>query len=212
MNSYIYIKKYGRERSRQMNKLDGLYELKKLNIPTVNWKKFTDATKLDDHHLWTIRTAVYEGNDLDLPKLFGADAQTAEKFARRISKEIGNNGIVIYYPYLIAQKSGNLQISGNSIVIEAIKGDLVPLLRGNAIDVTYIYSKTGQKIVGDEDFLSEKEINDLLFYAGYLTQLYGYMLAEKRCLQLEFSFASECGLKKEAIGAPELIFFEIRTV
>lgn len=195
-----------------MNKLDGLYELQKLNIPAINWKRFTDDTKLDDQRLWTIRTAVYEGNDLDLPKLFGADAQTAEKFARRISKKIGNNGIVIYYPYLVAQKSGNLQISGNSIVIEAIKGDLTPLLRGNAVDVTYIYSKTGRKIVGDEDFLSEKEINSLLFYAGYLTQLYRYVLAEESCLQLEFSFASECDLKKEAIGAPELIFFEIRTV
>lgn len=195
-----------------MNKLDGLYELQKLNIPAINWKKFTDGTKLDDQCLWTIRTAVYEGNDLDLPKLFGADAQTAEKFARRISKEIGNSGIVIYYPYLIAQKSGNLQISGNSIVIEAIKGDLAPLLRGNAVDVTYIYSKTGRKTVGDEDFLSEKEINSLLFYAGYLTQLYRYVLAEESCLQLEFSFASECDLKQKAIGAPELIFFEIRTV
>lgn len=195
-----------------MNKLEGLYELQKLNIPSVNWKVFTDSTKLDEQHLWTIRTAVYEGKDLDLPKLFGADAQTAEKFARRISKKIGNNGIVIYYPYLIAQKSGNLQISGNSIVIEAIKGDLTPLLRGNAVDVTYIYSKTGRKIVGDEDFLSEKEINSLLFYSEYLTQLYRYVLAEESCLQLEFSFASECDLKQTVIGNPELIFFEIRTV
>ena len=195
-----------------MNKLEGLYELRKLNIPSINWKVFTDNTKLDEQHLWTIRTAVYEGNDLDLPKLFCVDAQTAEKFARRMNKEMGNNGIVIYYPYLIAQKSGNLQISCNSIIIEAIKGDLEPLLRGNSVDVTYIYSKTGREIVGEEAFLSKKEINSLLFYAGYLTQLYRYVLAEKSCLQLEFSFASDCDLKQKAIGLPELIFFEIRTV
>lgn len=195
-----------------MNKLEGLYELQKLNIPCINWKVFTDSTKLDEQHLWTIRTAVYEGNDLDLPKLFGADAQTAETFARKINREIGNNGIVIYYPYLIARKSGNLQISDRSIIIEAIKGDLEPLLRGNSVDVTYIYSKTGRKIVGDESFLSKKEINSLLFYARYLMQLYRHVLAEASCLQLEFSFASECDLTQKAIGTPELIFFEIRTV
>lgn len=195
-----------------MNKLEGLYELQKLNIPSINWKVFTDSTKLDERHLWTIRTAVYRGNDLNLPKLFGADAQTAEKFARRMNREMGNNGIVIYYPYLIAEKSGNLQISGNSIIIEVIKGDLEPLLRGNSVDATYIYSKTGLEIVGNEAFLSKKEMDSLLFYAGYLTKLYRYMLIEENGLQLEFSFASECDLKQKAVGEPELIFFEIRTV
>lgn len=195
-----------------MNKLEGLYELQKLNIPAINWKRFTDTTKLDNQRLWTIRTAVYEGNDLDLPKLFGADAQTAEKYGKQMSKMIEDKGIVIYYPYLIAEKSGNIQISDESIIIEAIKGDLLPLLRGKSVNVTYIYSKIETKVFGDNNFLSENEINKLLFYAKYLCQVYRYLLLEKSCLQLEFSFASDCDLNNKAIGDPDLVFFEIRTV
>ena len=44
-----------------INKLQGFYELKKLGIPTVNWKQYTIEVELDEKRLWTVRVAVLKG-------------------------------------------------------------------------------------------------------------------------------------------------------
>ncbi len=195
-----------------MNKLEGLYELQRLNIPSVEWNIFKENTKLDKTHLWTIRTAVYKGRDVNLPKLFGATAQVAQEYGQHMRNVVGDNGIVIYYPYLVAEKSGNLQIGMDSVILEVVNGDLEPLLQGEAIDTTYIFSAQEKKIIGNQWLLSEDEIAQILMHADYLKQTYRYLIDNKNSLQLEFSFASESDLCKRAIGNPRLIFFEIRTV
>lgn len=195
-----------------MNKLEGLYELKKMNIPTIDWKCYNYGTKLDDRYLWTIRTAVYAGYDLSLPRLFGKDAATSQKFADKVLKEIGDRGIVIYYPYLIAEKSGNLQFSKSRTVIEAVEGDLSNLLDGRRVDVTYIWDDNKCQVIGNGLFLDYKEQEEILSYVAYLRRKYSNLMIMGNEMQLEFSFAYNCSKRGERVGERKLVFFEVRTI
>ena len=82
-----------------MNKLMGFYELQEMAIPSIPWKIYNKNVKLNPDLLWTIRTAVIRGNDINLPKQVGVDSVTATKFANNQFDRLGNNGIVIYYPF-----------------------------------------------------------------------------------------------------------------
>lgn len=195
-----------------MNKLEGLYELKRLNIPAIDWQIYEHDTKLDDEHLWTIRTAVYQGNDLSLPRLFGQNAVTSQKFAEQALMQLENRGIVIYYPYLIAEKSGNLQIGDCRIVIEAVEGDLSNLLTDGKVDVTYVWENAEQRVTGNCNFLSINEREQIKSYVEYLRRRYMDVFREGKELQLEFSFAFESSETGKRKGERKLVFFEIRTV
>lgn len=195
-----------------MNKFEGLYELKRLNIPTIDWRIYEPETKLDANYLWTIRMAVYRGSDLSLPHLFGQNAMISEKFAMQLLKQINGRGIVIYYPYLIADKSGNLQIGDSRIIIEAVEGDLSNLLTGGRVDVTYIWENNEQKIIGNQDFLNLNERKQIKSYVGYLRRKYSEVFRGGKELQLEFSFVFESSKTGEKRGERKLVFFEIRTV
>ncbi len=195
-----------------MNKLEGLYELKRLNIPTIDWKIYEQGTKLDDNHLWTVRMAVYRGSDLSLPHLFGQNAMISEKFAMQLLKQINDRGIVVYYPYLIAEKSGNLQIGDSRIIIEAVEGDLGNLLTGGKVNVTYIWEDMRQRTIGNHDFLDLNEREQVKSYVEYLRRKYSDVFRSGKELQLEFSFAFDTSKTGEKKGERKLVFFEIRTV
>jgi len=62
-----------------MNKLMGFLELNRLGIPTVPLKEFHPDVNLTYDVLWTIRVAVYEGDDLNLPRVVGVNAREALK-------------------------------------------------------------------------------------------------------------------------------------
>lgn len=49
-----------------MNKLMGFLELKEMKLPSVPWKQYTGKENFEDRYLWTVRSAVYRGNDLNL--------------------------------------------------------------------------------------------------------------------------------------------------
>ena len=53
-----------------------------------------------------------------------------------------NRGIVTYYPYFIAEKSGTLEISNTRIVIEAVEGDLWRLVTEGERDVTIMIAES----------------------------------------------------------------------
>lgn len=196
----------------RMNKLEGLYELKKLNIPTIDWKVYQYGTKLDNNYLWTIRTAVYSGDDLSLPRLFGQNAKESMKFADWALEQMGDNGIVIYYPYYIAEKSGNLQIGSNRVIIEAVEGDLSNLLTNGQVDVTYVWEEASERVVGDENFMEISRREQVKSYVEYLKRRYKNEIMSGKELQLEFSFACESTETGEKGGTSRLIFWEIRTV
>lgn len=82
-----------------MNKLLGFYELKNSMLPTIPWKEYKMDTVLDSDILWTVRTAVYKGEDLNLPRSVGTTAEAAIEFAKSTFQRYGKNGMIIYYPY-----------------------------------------------------------------------------------------------------------------
>ena len=195
-----------------MNKLEGLYELRRLSIPTIDWKCYEAGTQLDDKYLWTVRMATYSGNDLNLPRMLGENAEKSQRFACEMLDKMGNRGIVIYYPYLLAEKSGNLQISSSRVIIEAVKGDLGSLLNGRLVDVTYIWEGNVNRSYGNKYFLKKVEREQILSYVEYLRRKYLQYLIQGLELQLEFSFAYDCTRQGEKEGKRKLFFFEIRTV
>jgi hypothetical protein len=118
----------------------GFYELKAINIPTVPWKSFTRDTALDEGLLWTVRVALEEGNDMNLPRAVGVMADEAFKKGNEFLDLIKDKGIVIYYPYFIAEKSGVLDISNERIIIEACDKDLWNLVTYGRKNVTLVLS------------------------------------------------------------------------
>lgn len=147
-----------------MNKLMGFYELKDMNIPSVPWKEYTSETRLKSHMLWTVRTAVFNGDDLNLPRKVGVVAEEAQQFGDKMLKEFEKKGITIYYPYFIANKSGNLNVFSDKIVIEAVKDDLWNLVTYSDRDVTVIIESNDKRIIGNKKFLQEEQLNELLKY------------------------------------------------
>ena len=79
-----------------MNKLMGFYELKESSLPTIPWQLYTPSVQLDNTKLWTIRSAVNRGDDLNLPRLVGKNAVEAKQFADNLYEKLRDKGIVIY--------------------------------------------------------------------------------------------------------------------
>lgn len=195
-----------------MNKLLGFYELKSNGLPSVEWRKYTSGAELDNNILWTIRSAVEKGDDLNLPRLIGATSEEAKKFADNLLFKLGENDLIIYYPYFIAEKSGVLEIALDKIVIEAVHEDLWNLVTNNNKDVTIIISDNEKTIIGESDFFDDNELAKLLSYVSMLKNRYRDYLFEGKSIFLEWSFSYRSTVDKNKIGDKTLVFYEIRTV
>lgn len=197
-----------------MNKLMGFYELRNLSLPTIPWREYAPDVKLSNEYLWTIRSAVFYGNDMNLPRLVGKEASEAMEFASKLYKEMNHNGIVVYYPYFVAHKSGTLNVHYDKIIIEAVDDDLWNLVTNQDMDVSLTFDNNTTLLShhGKEDFLTEEEIVQLLFYAKKIGRTFRNELIEGSTILLEWSFASSCNKEMKPIGSPYLVFYEIRTV
>ncbi|ROR23407.1 hypothetical protein EDD66_11414 [Mobilisporobacter senegalensis] len=195
-----------------MNKLMGFFELQQSNIPTIPWKEFKHGTKLDDSILWTIRTAVLKGDDLNLPRSVGEDAQTSMIFAEKMVNELSDNGIVVYYPYFVAEKSGTLNVYNDNIVIEAVKNDLWNLVTYSDRDVTIRINDRETNYDGNVSFLAQEELNEILKQIPKIRHMFRDYLTEGKSILLEWSFAFNCDRKKNSVGKKYLVFYEARTV
>ena len=195
-----------------MNKLMGFYELKDSSLPTIPWEIYTPDIKLDDKLLWTIRSAVNRGNDLNLPRAVGKTANEAKIFADKLYREI--NGMVIFYPYFAAHKSGTLNVFYDKIIIEAVEKDLWNLVTDQNIDVSlsYDYDMNLLSCHGNEDFLHQDEIKQLLLNAAKAKRMFRDDLVEGKSVLLEWSYASDCDINGNAVGESYLVFYEARTV
>lgn len=195
-----------------MNKLLGFYELKSNGLPSVEWRKYNSGAELDNNILWTIRSAVEKGDDLNLPRLIGATSEEAKKFADNLLFKLGENDLIIYYPYFIAEKSGVLEIALDKIVIEAVYEDLWNLVTNNNKDVTIIISDNEKTIIGEDNFFDDNELAKLLSYVSMLKNRYRDYLFEGKSIFLEWSFSYKSTVDKNKIGDKTLVFYEIRTV
>lgn len=195
-----------------MNKLLGFYELKNSSLPTIPWREFQEDVELDKDILWTIRTAVTSGSDINLPRAVGYDAVSAKAFATDLKKKLRDDGLVIYYPYFIAEKSGNINIFQDKVVIEAVKDDLWNLVTYSDCEVTVVIKGEEIDYIGNKNFISESELNELLRNANKAKAMFRDSLLEGKSALLEWSYAYQCNYNKEKIGDKYLVFYEARTV
>lgn len=196
-----------------MNKLMGFLELKDMRLPSIPWKQYTGNEKLSDDFLWTIRSAVYRGNDLNLPRSVGKNAKESQEFANGLLKEIRDNGIVIYYPYFVANKSGTLEVRRDCVIIEAVKEDLWNLVTYSDREVTIIYYDNQEtEYVGNSKFLTDGEQQQLLKHVPEIRKIFRDDLLQGKSALLEWSYAVSCNNKKEPTNDEYLVFYEARTV
>ncbi|HEY8349001.1 MAG TPA: hypothetical protein VIM13_04140 [Clostridia bacterium] len=212
-----------------MNKYMGFYELKALNIPSVPWELFTNDTVLDEGVLWTVRVATAAGNDLNLPRAVGVDHAEARMKGREFLREYGEKGIVVYYPYFIAEKSGVLDINSQRTVIEAVDRDLWNLVTfgkknvtiiapsdkiGHISDIsgnsTGVLSIDGVQITGDGSFLSPEEIKELVRYGAVIRGRFRDEISGGSSILAEWSYAYSTDVSMKPIGPRYLVFYELR--
>lgn len=195
-----------------MNKLLGFYELRDLNIPTVKWHEFDENTFLSSDKLWTIRCAVLKGDDFNLPRAVGVTAMEGIDFGNEFKQQLGKDGIVIYYPYFNAVKSGTLQISRDVTVIEAVYEDLWNLVTHSKLDVSIQISDKENRIYGNGTFFTEEEINLLRNAEMKIREKKSRGLRDGLTFLLEWSFAQEVNIERQPINEPYLVFYECRTI
>ena len=196
-----------------MNKLMGFLELKEMRLPSIPWKQYTGTEEFGDRSLWTIRSAIYRGDDLNLPRSVGKNAAESKKFADELLRKIKDNGIVIYYPYFIAKKSGTLEVRNGSVVIEAVKEDLWNLVSRSDREVTVIFRNDKEReYIGNEGFLTQKEQEEILKHVPEIRKLFRDDLLEGNAALLEWSYAVSCDSNKNETGDEYLVFYEARTV
>ncbi len=196
-----------------MNKLMGFLELKEMRLPSIPWKQYTGVEKFSDDYLWTIRSAVYRGDDLNLPRSVGKNAEESKAFADDLLKKMKNNGMVIFYPYFIANKSGTLEVKNDCIIIEAVKEDLWNLVTYSDREVTIIFRDNHNiEYIGNRNFLKNSEEQELLKYVPEVRRLFRDDLTQGNSVLMEWSYALSCNNKKEPINDEYLVFYEARTV
>lgn len=196
-----------------MNKLMGFLELKEMNLPSIPWKQYTGNEKFSIDYLWTVRSAVYRGEDLNLPRLVGKESEESKQFADNLLKQMGEKGIVIYYPYFIAKKSGTLEVRNDSVIIEAVKDDLWNLVTYFDCEVTIIIDYNCKRTYkGNRDFMSDQEVQKILTYVPEIKKIFREDLLEGKSALLEWSYALSCGRDRQPISEEYLVFYEARTV
>ncbi|HYE81336.1 MAG TPA: hypothetical protein VEG39_04110 [Clostridia bacterium] len=195
-----------------MNKLMGFYELRELNIPTVPWERYSQDTKLDGNMLWTIRVAVKSDDDLNLPRAVGVTSKEAAEKGNILLDKYENSGMVIYYPYFIADKSGVIDIRTDRTVIEAVEKDLWNLVTHGRKDVSIVLENDNIKYFGNTDFLSEEELNSLLYYANRIKGNFRSTMSEGKSIIAEWSFAYNTDIEHKPLGDKYLVFYELRSI
>ncbi len=195
-----------------MNKLQGFYALERSHLPSVPWKRYEEGATFDSKILWTIRSAIKEGDDMFLPRKLGVYASEAKDYAQYLYNNMNKDDMIIYYPYFIALKSGMIEISANRTVIEAVKYDLWNLAIDNKRDVSIIIEDGDIRYIGEEHFLTRDELLELMKYCATIKKQLHKEVAAGESIFLEWSYACNSDMNKRPIGDSNLVFYEIRTV
>jgi hypothetical protein len=195
-----------------MNKYMGFFELKALDIPTVPWREFTENTVLDEDMLWTLRVAVESGSDFNLPRYVGVMADEAYMRGRELLRVFRDRGMVIYYPYFIAEKSGVTDISRERIIIEAVDKDLWNLVTYGRKDFSITIRNEDIVYQGDKSFISSDELDILRKHTNHIKYRFRDLLDEGRSIIAEWSFAYNTDTRKQPIGDRYTVFYELRSI
>jgi hypothetical protein len=195
-----------------MNKYMGFFELKGLDIPTVPWREYTENTVLDGSMLWTLRAAVESGGDFNLPRYVGVTADEAYRRGSELLRAFKDRGMVIYYPYFIAEKSGVADISRERVIIEAVDRDLWNLVTYGRKNVTITIRNEDIVYQGDKSFISSNELNILRKHINHIKYRFRDLLDEGRSIIAEWSFAYNTDTGRQPIGDRYTVFYELRGI
>jgi len=197
-----------------MNKLEGFYVLKSMGIPTVPWRRFTGQEALDANLLWTVRVAVQNGNDVNLPRAIGVAAEEAVLIGKEYINEFLPDDLIIFYPYFIALKSGIIDLQESKTIIEAVDKDLWNLTTFGRADETIIIDHLSGtiSIFGDALFLTDDEITELRNYARKIKAVNRDYIFAESSVMVEWSYAVNTNVKREIIGGRYLVFTECKVV
>ena len=190
----------------------GFYELKDINIPTVPWERYSRDVVLDKTMLWTVRVAVKSGDDLNLPRAVGVTAEEAAEKAGALLEKYTETGLVIYYPYFIAEKSGVIDIRSDRIVIEAVDKDLWNLVTHGRKNVTIIFEECSARYIGDSAFITDSELDVLMKYITRIKSYYRNAMNEGMSIMAEWSFAYNTDKDHKPLGEKYLVFYELRSI
>ncbi|MBR2968324.1 MAG: hypothetical protein IKC36_00610 [Clostridia bacterium] len=195
-----------------MNKLDGFYQLKTLTLPTVDWVEYKGQS-LDRDILWTVRSAVFSGDDFNLPRAVGVSADEAERFAAARRELLGGEGIVVVYPFFVADKSGTVTVSSEKTEIECVLGDLWNLVTHGRSDYSAVFN--GENRVnqyGNPTAMTDSEIKYILECGEKLRRFFRSEIAEGKTVYAEWSFAYNCAVNGSKTGERYAVFYELRTI
>ncbi|MEQ8237143.1 MAG: hypothetical protein ABRQ23_10210 [Syntrophomonadaceae bacterium] len=197
-----------------MNKLQGFYEMERMGIPVVPWKPFTGNEALDPELLWSVRVAVQSGYDFNLPRAIGVTADQALVKGRKFLAKLSPQDLVVYYPYFIALKSGILEIQADQTIIEAVNQDLWNLTTLGKKDVTLMINRQNGTVTchGQADFLTEAEIDELLYYAQKIRRSHRQYIYAQNSLILEWHYALHTNVHGDSIGEKFLVFTECKSI
>ncbi|NLN86361.1 MAG: hypothetical protein GX133_01950 [Syntrophomonadaceae bacterium] len=197
-----------------MNKLEGFYELNKMNVPSVPWQQFTGEETLDANLLWTVRAAVETGKDFNLPRAIGVTAEEAIAKGKEFLADLAEHDLVIYYPYFMAIKSGVIDIQEHRTIIEAVDKDLWNLTTRGHKDLTIIINHLNDdySTYGNSSFLEEAEVKELLKYAARIRSAHRNAIFANSSVLVEWCYAVNTNAKREMVGEKHLMFMECRTI
>ena len=149
---------------------------------------------------------------MNLPRAVGVTAQEATTFAEMLRSRLKDIGMVIYYPYFIANKSGTLNVYRDRIIIEAVPNDLWNLVTYSDRAVTYELSENGIKADGDRAFLTDSELKQITDRVPVIRRTFQDDLLTDKSILLEWSLAQKSNIAKKPVGEEFLIFYELRTI
>jgi hypothetical protein len=197
-----------------MNKLEGFYELKRHGFPGMAWQAFTGHESLDTSLLWTIRMAVADGPDFNLPRAVGVSAAEAFQFGQELLAKYQPPDLIIYYPYFLALKSGTIEMQAEQTVIEAVADDLWNLTNLGHKDLTVIVNELSgyESRFGNIDFLDRDELTQLKLWAHRMRLLYRELILNGDVLLLEWSFAVDTNIHREMLNEKHLLFTECKSI
>lgn len=197
-----------------MNKLQGFYEMKRMGIPVVPWKPYTGKETFEPECLWTVRVAVQDGFDFNLPRAVGVNAGEALAKARQFLTKLSAEDLVVYYPYFIAIKSGILEIQADKTILEAVEKDLWNLTTLGKKNLTIVINRHTGTVCkyGEEDFLSAEETAEIMHYAEKIRRSYRQYIFGSSSLLLEWHYALHCDAHGNPVGDKYLVFTECKSV
>ncbi|BCN28876.1 hypothetical protein [Anaeromicropila herbilytica] len=195
-----------------MNRIQDYYVLNCLDLPTIPWKEYYHSTKLSKDILWTIKSEKNKKNNTELPRMIGVTAKEAKDFGGKLYKELGEGEMVFYYPYFFAIKSGIIDINYDRVAIEAVKDDVDNLVRRNNVDMTMIFHDDDLEIFGDQDFLTQEEILELIDCAVKIKKQCAADIEYGKNFLLQWSYACYTSTRKQPIGKKNLMFHKVKVI